>query len=191
MQRRSQAERRRETRAALVMAAGALFMDLGYEKTSNSEIASRAGLTRGALAHYFSGKVEIFEHVCVKESAKVSEEIATSTQHLVEPVEALAVGTRAYFTAMAQPGRCRLLLLDAPAVLGTEKARKLAFNQGGDDLLEGIKAARPDYSHDDAKTFATLLSATFDAAAISIHDGEDPERVERCMLDLLLSLAKP
>lgn len=189
MKRRTQEERRTDTKAALVKAATTLFMELGYDGTSNSEISERAGLTRGALAHYFSGKAEIFEHICSIESQKVGRQIAASTETVSEPLAALVAGTRAYFTAMAEPGRCRLLLLDAPAILGSERARQLAFKQGGASLLEGMKAVRPDLCHDDARTLAILLSASFDAAAISIHDGEDPERVERNTLNLLLSIA--
>ena len=189
MRRRTQEERRTETKAALVRAASTLFMERGYDGTSNSEIAECAGLTRGALAHYFSGKAEIFEHVCNIESQNVVQQIGSSTEAISDPLDALVAGTKAYFNAMAEPGRCRLLLLDAPAILGSQKARQLAFKQGGDSLLEGIRAVRPDLCHDDARTLAVLLSASFDAAAISIHDGEDPERVERNTLSLLLSIA--
>ncbi len=48
------------TRARIIGAACHCFAEQGYAKTSNRDIARRAGLTTGALYHYFSSKAALF-----------------------------------------------------------------------------------------------------------------------------------
>ncbi len=48
------------TRARIISAACACFAERGYSKTSNQDIARAAGLTTGALYHYFDSKADLF-----------------------------------------------------------------------------------------------------------------------------------
>ena len=57
--RRTQQQRREETRAALVQATVGALCDLGYARATTSEIARRADVTTGALQHHFSSKEEL------------------------------------------------------------------------------------------------------------------------------------
>jgi AcrR family transcriptional regulator len=54
--RRSHAERTAETRAALMDAVVASISELGFKRSTASEIARRAGVTWGAVQHHFGGK---------------------------------------------------------------------------------------------------------------------------------------
>lgn len=56
MARRTQEERRSETRRALLDAAAQLFAERGYHAVSLDEIAATAGYTRGAVYYNFAGK---------------------------------------------------------------------------------------------------------------------------------------
>jgi AcrR family transcriptional regulator len=49
-----------ETRARIIDAACACFAERGYSNASNHDIARAAGLTTGALYHYFESKAELF-----------------------------------------------------------------------------------------------------------------------------------
>jgi AcrR family transcriptional regulator len=57
--RRTQAERSATTRARLLDATLETLADVGYAATTTSEIARRAGLTRGAQMHHFHTKEEL------------------------------------------------------------------------------------------------------------------------------------
>jgi AcrR family transcriptional regulator len=63
---RTQEERTAATRAKLVEATLDMLLSKGYAGTTTVDIAARAGLTRGAVAHHFAGKdelvVEAFDH---------------------------------------------------------------------------------------------------------------------------------
>ena len=57
--RRTQQERSRSTRAALLKAAVRCILRLGYAETTTSEIAKEAGLTRGAVQHHFKDRDDL------------------------------------------------------------------------------------------------------------------------------------
>jgi AcrR family transcriptional regulator len=57
--RRTQAERREATRAALLDATIASIVEEGYANTTTRGIAERAGVTSGAQAHHFQTKAEL------------------------------------------------------------------------------------------------------------------------------------
>lgn len=54
---------RDETRVRIVEAGCRCFAAQGYANTSNQDIARRAGVTTGALYHYFASKADIFAAV--------------------------------------------------------------------------------------------------------------------------------
>lgn len=52
-----------ETRGRLIDVARASFAKMGYETTTNRSIAADAGITTGAIYHYFDSKQDIFHAV--------------------------------------------------------------------------------------------------------------------------------
>jgi AcrR family transcriptional regulator len=59
VKRRTQAERRAATRTALLEATVECLVEFGYSNVTAAQIATRAGVTRGAQAHYFATKAEL------------------------------------------------------------------------------------------------------------------------------------
>ncbi|MGA8255540.1 MAG: TetR/AcrR family transcriptional regulator [Nocardioides sp.] len=57
--RRTQAERRATTRGALLDATIDVLVDRGYAGLTTTNVCERAGVTRGAQAHYFATKAEL------------------------------------------------------------------------------------------------------------------------------------
>ncbi|MDO9457334.1 TetR/AcrR family transcriptional regulator, partial [Nocardioides sp.] len=57
--RRTQAERRATTRGALLDATIDVLVDHGYSGLTTSMVCERAGVTRGAQAHYFATKADL------------------------------------------------------------------------------------------------------------------------------------
>src|SRR5437588_5411102 len=57
--RRTQAERRATTRARLLEATVDCLAELGYARTTTTEVAARAGLSRGAQLHHFGTKADL------------------------------------------------------------------------------------------------------------------------------------
>ena len=57
--RRTQAERRAGTRRALLDATLDVLAEVGYSGLTTAQVVSRAGVTRGAQAHYFATKADL------------------------------------------------------------------------------------------------------------------------------------
>jgi AcrR family transcriptional regulator len=57
--RRTQAERRASTQTRLLDATLECVAELGYHRTTTTEVARRAGLSRGAQLHHFGTKAEL------------------------------------------------------------------------------------------------------------------------------------
>jgi AcrR family transcriptional regulator len=58
-ERRTQAERRASTHAALLDATTRCLVERGYSRTSTNDIIRIAGVSRGALLHHFASKAEL------------------------------------------------------------------------------------------------------------------------------------
>src|SRR6185437_8395863 len=57
--RRTQEQRRLQTQAAILAAAVELLTEIGYARFSASGVAARAGVSRGALEHYYPRKIDL------------------------------------------------------------------------------------------------------------------------------------
>ena len=72
-------EEAEETRQSILDAAERLFHDQGVSRTSLADIASAAGVTRGAIYWHFENKVDLFQamlerlHLPLEELAQASE----------------------------------------------------------------------------------------------------------------------
>lgn len=76
--RRTQAQRRASTRAALMEACVDCLLEHGYTKLTTAAVVARAQVSRGAQAHYFSTKAELvvasLRHLTDRLAAEVAEQ---------------------------------------------------------------------------------------------------------------------
>ena len=191
--RRTQAERRAETRTALLDAARRLIVDKGYAETATPEIVKQAAVTRGALYHHFRDKADLMRALVHQESRAIAEEIDADTDTGQSPLDAfMAGGKKPISSAMSHPGRARILLLEGPAVLGVEEMAAIDRETGGATILEGLRHAA---DHGALKgvplePLADLLSSAFDRAALAIANGEDRKAYEKATRLLLEGMLK-
>ncbi len=123
--------RSQATRRLLVSAARTLFGTRGYAGVGTEEIVQAAGVTRGALYHQFRDKADLFAAVAEEIEAEIAERISAAAAGAgADPVGALRAGARLFLEACAEPEVERIILLDAPAVLGWEAWRDLAGRYG-------------------------------------------------------------
>ena len=185
--RRSNSERTESMRAALIAAARELFVKKGYADTATPEIVEAAGVTRGALYHHFEDKKALFSAVVAEEARRTGDDIEAASQTSPDPRTAILDGTRAYFDAMAIPGRTRLLLLDAPAVLGGDASQQLDRDNAEASLKAGLTAllAGGGKSPHLVDPYTALLSAAFDRAALAIEAGARRADYEQAIADLI------
>lgn len=145
VKRRTQAERTAATRTALVGAARALFAEHGYAAVGTTEIARRAGVTRGALYHQFADKGALFAAVAEEVEAAVTQRLAdlVASSGVTDPAAALRAAALGWLEVCEEPEVRQVLLLDAPVVLGWEGVREMA-QQYGLGLTEALLQAAID-----------------------------------------------
>lgn len=192
---RTQAERTRSTRGALVGAARRLFGERGYADVGTEEIVREAGVTRGALYHHFGGKRELLEAVYEDVEADLTQRIGEAVADLeaTSPMAAMQEGVGMFIDATAEPEVQRIVLLDAPAVLGWERWREIAANYGL-GMIESILAAAIEAGEIEPQpipALAHVLMGALDEAAMLVARSDDPEmraQVTSVLRNLLASL---
>ena len=200
-ERRSNPERTAEMRRRLLAAARSLFVARGYADTGTPEIVAAAGVTRGALYHHFADKQALFRAVVEAEAAAVAAAIEAAAgdgppagiDGQGEAMRRLLRGARAYLEAMAVPGRTRLLLLEAPAVLGAAAARAIDGGYAERTLREGLAEAMAagELRPLPLAALTSLLSALFDRAALDASASGNAEAALTVIEAVLDGLARP
>lgn len=123
--RRTQAERREATFAALVEAARELFAQHGFVATSLDAVAAKARVTKGAFYHHFESKPQLFEAVFAREVTQLATLLAAVYARKKDPWDAFEACCRAFLGECLDPGLQRIVLADAPAAIGWEAMRHL------------------------------------------------------------------
>lgn len=152
----------RATREALLEAARAEFGARGYAETGVEEIVRRAGVTKGAFYHHFSGKEELFLRVFEQVKKELSRAaFITHVDH--EPFAApgapprrlrpfveqdneevwqgLVERCRRYVELHTDPQSYRIVLVDAPWVLTWEDRQRIEGEEGVILLRAGLRRA--------------------------------------------------
>jgi AcrR family transcriptional regulator len=170
--------RSRATRAALVAAARQLFGARGYAEVGTEEIVRAAGVTRGALYHHFDSKRELLAAVYEQMEAELTERIASaalSGEVAAEPLQALRLGAELFLDACLEPEVQRIVLLDAPSVLGWERWREVGARFGL-GLIEGTLQAAIDagaLAPQPVRPLAHVLMGALDEAALLVARSPD------------------
>ncbi len=120
------AEQADRTRANLMQVARMLFAERGYAGTATEEIVQQAGVTRGALYHHFRDKRELFEAVFIEVQQEMRDRISAASRNAGgEPWQGFRAGFDVYLDHSMDSAVRRILLLDAPSVLGWERWREI------------------------------------------------------------------
>jgi AcrR family transcriptional regulator len=123
------AERSEATRAALIGAARPLFAQRGFAGVGTEEIVRAAGVTRGALYHQFRDKQELFAAVFEQLEQELAQRTgaAAGASGSGDPLVELRIGAETWLDACTEPEVQRIVLLDAPAVLGWDRWREIGM----------------------------------------------------------------
>ncbi len=165
----------RATRGQLIEVATGLFAEHGYEGTSIEAVLTAAGVSRGALYHHFAGKEALFTAVLEAVSERVTAEVTEAIRDYTDPVDALRTGALAWIDLAGDPVIQRIMLVDAPSVLGWEQWR--AMDEGRTvAATRAMLQAVSDTGRLQAELvgpFAHMILAALDEAAMVIARAPD------------------
>ena len=117
--RKTQQQRRDESYAIVLKSACILFGKKGYAHTSLQEIATRSELTIRPIYHYFGNKKQLF--LAVTEHYENLLADALEAQYLKNHSAGLYDGWQAFKEMAEDEGFRRIVLEDAPNILGRER----------------------------------------------------------------------
>jgi AcrR family transcriptional regulator len=190
-------DRGQATRDQLVTEAARLFAERGFEATSVEAVLDAAGVSRGSLYHHFKSKDALFEAVLDAEEARIGE--ATMLAALGagdDPVAQLRAGALEWIRLAGDPVVQRIVLIDAPAVLGWERWREIEEQNALGMLRAGLQSVADDARLDAALVdpFAHMLLASINELALVVARAEDTGGAQdqaRLAIDELLSRLLP
>ncbi|GAA1481166.1 TetR/AcrR family transcriptional regulator [Gordonia sinesedis] len=188
-ERRTQAERTAATRGALISAGRALFGERGYADVGTQAVVAEAGVTRGALYHHFGDKRGLFEAVFDDAEREVADTVGVRVAGLAatDPVGALRAGIRVFLDLFSEPRLQRLVLIDAPVVLGWS-AWRLRGEEFGFALVEGLLRAAIDagqMSDRPLRPIAHVAIGALDEAALYVAAADDRDTATAEMIAVL------
>ncbi len=136
-----------------------------------------AQVTRGAVYHHYGSKQALFATVAAGAQQRVAGTVAAAAEAAGGSWDGLVAGCRAFLDASVADVHRRILLVDAPAVLGWTTWREQDAAASGRLLTEAITdlVAEGVIRVHSPAAIAALLSGAMNEAALRIAEAGDAE----------------
>lgn len=170
------AEHVAQTRAALVQAGRQLFGRGGFAATSVEDLAREASVTTGALYHHFPTKAALFEAVFELVHLELMTASGQAALESDGPLGSLAAAFEAFLDKVLEPDVQRIIITDAPAVLGPARFTELDERHAFGAIVAVLKAAADSGAlrADDPQTLARLLLGMLTRGGMLIASSAEP-----------------
>jgi AcrR family transcriptional regulator len=192
MPRRS-AEEAALTRKAIVEAAHEVFARRGYADATVDQIASLAGVTRGAVYHHFPGKSAVFHTVFLELTAELDATVRHAASRHADVRSAFLAGCLAWLDFAARPDYRQIAIADAPAVIGVAEWHRVDTSIGLPSMELGLAALARESPLAIAPTraLAVLLFGALTEAGLAIErdDAVTRDDIEQAWIALIGCLA--
>ena len=169
-------DRGQTTRDLLVSEATRLFAERGFEATSVEAVLDAAGVSRGSLYHHFRSKEALFEAVLDAAEVRIGEATLLAAMEVADdPVASLRAGALEWIRLAGDPVVQRIVLIDAPAVLGWERWREIEEQNALGKLRVAMQTVADDGGLDAAlvDSFAHMLLASVNELALVVARATD------------------
>lgn len=164
----TQLERRTHTRSALLGAARQRFAAVGFDAVTIDELAAEVGMTRGAVYHHFEGKEALFEAVFEEVETELAVDVAVAvSKHATKG--ALIAGCNAYIRLASSSSVARIVLIDAPAVLGPVRYRAIDEHHFLPMVETAIQSLQPTKSKRALRPLSRAVFAAICELALEAH----------------------
>ncbi|ROS01832.1 TetR family transcriptional regulator [Sinobacterium caligoides] len=172
--RRSQAQRRAETRAKVLRSACLLFGRQGYHQTSLEDIAQHGGVTIRPIYHYFGNKLKLFAAVTEQTESRILTALDSIDPRASIPP--LDQGLSRFLELCLDPAFRQIVLLDSPSVLGRQRWSSSAVTlRAQQQIAILLDQQQPPISRGQGLLIGRLLIANFAEIALFIAEADDFE----------------
>lgn len=187
------------TLAALQYAALRWFSEQGFEKAPVGSICADAGVTVGALYHHYGDKKGLFAAVVEQVDAQLVQQALAARQAVVDnggsPWDAFLASIDTVLQAGANAPLRRLMLVEAPAVLGAQVWGEIRQRQGLGAMraqIDALQAHGIFRGHDAERLARIILGALYGAMdSLPADDANVPAALDdtkRCLVAMLEGL---
>ena len=169
------------TRSALLAAGEALFARDGYQAAGIEAISRAARVTRGAFYHHFADKLALFDAVVVSLQASAAATVQDRAKAQRVVWNRLRVGIDAYLDVCLEPTYLRVVVQEAPAILGPARHRAIEEAYPLALLVATLEALKRSGELDfhDVGLLARMLDAMICKVALMLPDTDDPRKLRR------------
>jgi AcrR family transcriptional regulator len=188
----SRAQQSEATRRKLLRVGRDLFARRGYNDVATEEIVRRAGVTRGALYHHFRDKRDLFAAVVEQVEQEALERVAEAALTEQDAWEQQRAAIGAYLDVCLEPAVQRIVLTDAPSVLGLAAWREIEARYGLGLVSAGLESVMEAgyIERQPVEPLAHLLLGALTEGGLLIARADDRERTRNEVgegLDRILS----
>jgi len=165
----------RATRGQLIEVAAGLFAERGYEGTSIEAVLAAAGVSRGALYHHFANKEALFKAVVTAVSERATAQLVVAVGDRTDPVDVVRTAALAWIDLAGDPVIQRIVLVDAPSVLGWEQWRAMDEGRTVGIVAQMLQAVSDTgrLPAEFVQPFAHMILAALDEAAMVVARAPD------------------
>jgi AcrR family transcriptional regulator len=174
--RRTQAERRQETREEVLAAAARVFARNGFHGTSLDAVAEEAGFSRGAVYYNFADKealfLELLDRRCAERARDIREVFGSGGDDIASTTEQAQLAAREALDAMIGDPEWRALYLEFLAHAARDRDFRRAFAKRTDQMratLDEVVAERAALVEKEALGMSPRqLSVVIDALGVGL-----------------------
>lgn len=159
------------TRAHLLAIATQCFVAHGYHDASTNMVIKAANSSRGALYHHFPDKLTLFRAVYDDLVQQMAERIAAPPCEGKTATDDLIHGCIAYLQVFTDQTFARIMLIDAPNVLGNTYCQSRDAETAYKALHEGVTEIVADPKQ--ALLLTDFLSGALDSYAMKIATADN------------------
>src|SRR5918996_5729590 len=174
--RKTQAERRQETREELLAAASRVFARNGFHATSLDTVAEEAGFSRGAVYYNFADKEELFlellDRRCAERARDIRAVFGAGGGDIASTAEQAQLAAREALEAMIGDPEWRALYLEFLAHAARDKRFRREFARRTDEMraaLDEVVVGRAELVDEDALGMSPQeLAVVIDALGVGL-----------------------
>jgi AcrR family transcriptional regulator len=182
------------TRQALLAAGKEIFARDGFQAAGIEVISRAARVTRGAFYHHFEDKQALFDAVVVAMQAEAVTAINEKSRGQRKIWDRLFVGIDAYLDICLDPAYARVVVQEAPAVLGARRFQEIEEAYPMGLLKASMNALKRDgeLAFEDMDLLSHMVDAMICKVALLLPEADHPkklrERGQKIIASLLESL---
>jgi len=167
------------TRQALLVAGQDVFASEGYQAAGIETISRAARVTRGAFYHHFEDKRALFDAVVVSLQAEAAARVQETSKGEAKIWERLYTGIDAYLDVSIEPSYARIVVQEAPVVLGTARFAEIEEKYPMALLKATLKALKREGElvFDDIDMLGRMLDAVICELSIMLAASSDQRKI--------------